>query len=517
MRTHTRVAVIGGGVVGCSVLYHLTKLGWSDVTLLERSELTSGSTWHAAGGFHTLNGDTNMSALQGYTIRLYRELEAITGLSCGLHHVGGVTLASDADRLDLLRAERAKHKHMGLDTRMVTPEEIGELSPITNLDGILGGLYDPLDGHLDPSGTTHAYARAAADGGGRDRHPLHGARDQPAPRRQLGRGDRPGHDPRRARRQRGRALGARGRGDGGDLPAAAPDGAPVPRHRGRPRGRGDGPRAPPHRRSRGRVLPAPGGPGPVHRLLRAALRALGGGRHAVGFRPRALARQARQGGGLDRVRLQAVPSAGARRRQARHQRPLHLRARRQPLGRPRAGPQELLVGLRRDGGLQPGRRRGPQPRAVDDRGRGRAQRHGHGRGALRALDLAGLHAAQGGRELPPPLQGHLPQRGAARRPPLPHHADARHLHRHGRRLGPAVRPGGAQLLRPRERASARDALVPPLGRLRGGGARGPRRARGGGHQRGPQLLEVRRDGAGRPRLARPDHGRAHPPGRGGSR
>ena len=165
MQTTTRVAVIGGGVVGCSVLYHLTKLGWSDVMLLERSELTSGSTWHAAGGFHTLNGDTNMSALQGYTIRLYEELEAITGLSCGLHHVGGITIASDRDRLDMLRAERAKHKHMGLDTRMVSPEEIGELSPITNLDGIVGGLYDPLDGHLDPSGTTHAYARAARMGG----------------------------------------------------------------------------------------------------------------------------------------------------------------------------------------------------------------------------------------------------------------------------------------------------------------------------------------------------------------
>ncbi|QPM89688.1 GcvT family protein [Pseudooceanicola algae] len=161
MQTTTRVAVIGGGVVGCSVLYHLTKLGWTDVLLLERSELTSGSTWHAAGGFHTLNGDTNMAALQGYTIRLYRELEEITGMSCGLHHVGGVTLADSQDRFDMLLAERAKHRHMGLDTRIVMPDEIRDLSPITNLDGIIGALYDPLDGHLDPSGTTHAYARAA--------------------------------------------------------------------------------------------------------------------------------------------------------------------------------------------------------------------------------------------------------------------------------------------------------------------------------------------------------------------
>ncbi|MDM8165560.1 FAD-dependent oxidoreductase [Roseovarius sp.] len=161
MKTTTRVAIIGGGVVGCSVLYHLTKLGWSDVMLLERSELTSGSTWHAAGGFHTLNGDTNMAALQGYTIKLYKELEEITGLSCGLHHVGGVTLADNRDRFDMLLAERAKHRYMGLETEIVGPEEIRKIAPVTNTDGILGALYDPLDGHLDPSGTTHAYAKAA--------------------------------------------------------------------------------------------------------------------------------------------------------------------------------------------------------------------------------------------------------------------------------------------------------------------------------------------------------------------
>ena len=165
MKTTTRVAIIGGGVVGCSVLYHLTKLGWSDVMLLERSELTSGSTWHAAGGFHTLNGDTNMAALQGYTIKLYRELEAMTGMSCGLHHVGGVTLADNQDRFDMLVAERAKHRYMGLETEIIGPDEIANIAPVTNTDGIIGGLYDPLDGHLDPSGTTHAYAKAARMGG----------------------------------------------------------------------------------------------------------------------------------------------------------------------------------------------------------------------------------------------------------------------------------------------------------------------------------------------------------------
>ncbi len=161
MKSHVRVAVIGGGVVGCSVLYHLTKFGWKDVVLIERSELTSGSTWHAAGGFHTLNADPNIAALQGYTIQLYKELEEISEQSCGLHHVGGLTIASTPERMDHLKAERAKHRHMGLETELVGPEEIAKISPITNTDGLIGGLYDPLDGHLDPSGTTHAYAKAA--------------------------------------------------------------------------------------------------------------------------------------------------------------------------------------------------------------------------------------------------------------------------------------------------------------------------------------------------------------------
>ncbi|MEO0702517.1 MAG: FAD-dependent oxidoreductase [Pseudomonadota bacterium] len=165
MKTSAQVVVIGGGVVGCSVLYHLTKLGWSDVMLIERSELTSGSTWHAAGGFHTLNGDTNMAALQGYTIRLYRELEEITGMSCGLHHVGGITLADTPERFDMLKAERAKHRYMGLETELLSPSEIAARAELVNVEGIIGGLYDPLDGHLDPSGTTHAYAKAARMGG----------------------------------------------------------------------------------------------------------------------------------------------------------------------------------------------------------------------------------------------------------------------------------------------------------------------------------------------------------------
>ena len=105
------------------------------------------------------------AALQGYTIKLYKELEEITGMSCGLHHVGGVTLADNKDRFDMLVAERAKHRYMGLETEIIGPEEIAKIAPIANTNGIIGALYDPLDGHLDPSGTTHAYAKAARMGG----------------------------------------------------------------------------------------------------------------------------------------------------------------------------------------------------------------------------------------------------------------------------------------------------------------------------------------------------------------
>ena len=97
MSSDYRVLVIGGGVVGASVLYHLTKRGWSDVALIERDELTSGATWHAAGGFHTLNGDPNVAKLQEYTIKLYEEIEEISGQATGCHVTGGVMLVSDEE------------------------------------------------------------------------------------------------------------------------------------------------------------------------------------------------------------------------------------------------------------------------------------------------------------------------------------------------------------------------------------------------------------------------------------
>ncbi len=161
MKSHYRVVVIGGGIVGTSVLYHLARYGWSDVALIERAELTSGSTWHAAAGFHALNDDPNIAALQGYTIRLYDEIEKESGQSVGMHMTGGISLAVSDERWQMLKAERAMYETMEMETRLVTPEEIRAMCPIVDVTGLKGGLYDEHEGYMDPHGTTHAFAIAA--------------------------------------------------------------------------------------------------------------------------------------------------------------------------------------------------------------------------------------------------------------------------------------------------------------------------------------------------------------------
>ena len=165
MKTTAQVVVIGGGVVGCSVLYHLTKKGWKDVMLLERDQLTSGSTWHAAGGFHTLNGDPNVAMLQSYTVSLYEELERISGQSCGLHKSPGIMLADTPERMEFLKMTVARGRYLGMDTEIISVKEAKNYFPFIEEKYFLGALLDPNEGHLDPSGTTYAYAKAARLGG----------------------------------------------------------------------------------------------------------------------------------------------------------------------------------------------------------------------------------------------------------------------------------------------------------------------------------------------------------------
>ncbi len=165
MKSHAKVVVIGGGVVGASVLYHLTKAGWKDVLLIERAELTSGSTWHAAGGMHTVNGDPNVAKLQQYTIELYKEIERISGQSCGVHITGGIMLAGTRERLDWLKMAKARGRYLGMDLEIISVDEAAKLFPLMDKKHFAGAMYDPIEGHVDPYGVTHAYAKSAQIGG----------------------------------------------------------------------------------------------------------------------------------------------------------------------------------------------------------------------------------------------------------------------------------------------------------------------------------------------------------------
>jgi len=148
------------------VLYHLTKFGWKDVLLIERAELTSGSTWHAAGGFHAQNDDPTIASLQGYTIRLYKEIEAESGQNADMHMTGGVSLATTPESWEMLKVEKSRFETMNMETHLVTPKEIKVMCPIVDLTDVIGGLYDEFEGYMDPHGTTHAYAGAARKRGG---------------------------------------------------------------------------------------------------------------------------------------------------------------------------------------------------------------------------------------------------------------------------------------------------------------------------------------------------------------
>ena len=165
MKTHVQVAVIGGGLIGCSVLYHLTKLGWKDVVLLERSELTAGSTWHAAANTHGLHDNNNISRLQYYTMKLYKELEQETGQSCGIFTTGSLYLAQTEDREHQLRMQAAKARYFDVDFHEVSREEAREMHPLVNFDDIRCIMLEADGGSVDPSGVTHAYAKGAKDNG----------------------------------------------------------------------------------------------------------------------------------------------------------------------------------------------------------------------------------------------------------------------------------------------------------------------------------------------------------------
>ena len=162
MKDRYQVVIIGGGVVGVSVLYHLAKYGWTDCVVLERSVMAAGSSWHAAGGVHALNADPNMSALQGYTLDLLSKIQEESGQDIGLHMTGGVTIASTPDRWEWLQAAYRTYQTIGIeDVHLLTPSEVKNKCPIMDTKGVLGGLWADREGYVDTTGTVWAYAKAA--------------------------------------------------------------------------------------------------------------------------------------------------------------------------------------------------------------------------------------------------------------------------------------------------------------------------------------------------------------------
>ena len=165
MKTHAQVVVIGGGAVGCSALYHLTQLGVTDAVLLERDELTAGSTWHAAGNCPNFSTSWNLIKLQRHSTRLYSELAARVGYEINYHITGSVRLAHTADRVDEFRHVVSQARAQGIEFDMLTPAEITAHHPFLKTDGIIAGLYDPFDGDIDPAQLTQALAKGARDAG----------------------------------------------------------------------------------------------------------------------------------------------------------------------------------------------------------------------------------------------------------------------------------------------------------------------------------------------------------------
>ena len=165
--TDASVVIIGGGVMGVSLLFHLTEAGWKDVALLEKNDLTHGSTWHAAGLCTHFAHNPTIQELRARSVRLYRdELPARTGESCGFHPSGAMRITRNPDRMDEFRHVAGLSKFTGYNLEVLDVDRIAALHPLTMLDGLIGGIYEPDDGHVDPTLATNAMAALAIKNGG---------------------------------------------------------------------------------------------------------------------------------------------------------------------------------------------------------------------------------------------------------------------------------------------------------------------------------------------------------------
>ena len=200
MRTHARAVVIGGGVVGVSTLYHLAKKGWTDVVLIERKELTSGSTWHAAGLLPLFNLSYSVGQIHKYSVALYQTLEAETGPECRLRQVSNIRLARTSDRWDEYMYYAGVAETIGVKVNVLTPDEVKEIWPLCETDGIIGAIQHPDDGYIQPADLTQALAKGARDARRRDQPQHDGHRHRADAGRRMAGQDRQGRHHLRARR-----------------------------------------------------------------------------------------------------------------------------------------------------------------------------------------------------------------------------------------------------------------------------------------------------------------------------
>ena len=161
MKTSARVVIVGGGIMGASLLYHLAELGWTDIMLVEKDELTSGSTWHAAGQCPSITGSFNLAKMHAYSNQLYPRLEGLTGQYVSWHKSGGIRLATNDSELAWLRYVHGYSKIIGFDMEMIGPDEIRRINPFMTTDGVIAGAWTTQDGHADPSGICNALAIGA--------------------------------------------------------------------------------------------------------------------------------------------------------------------------------------------------------------------------------------------------------------------------------------------------------------------------------------------------------------------
>src|SRR6266478_1832075 len=163
--SQARIVIVGGGVVGCSVAYHLTKLGWRDVLLLEQGRLTCGTTWHAAGLVGQMRPNRTMTRMSRYGIELYAGLEAETGLATGWKQCGSVNVASTPERMQVLRKQASLARSFGVDVDVISAQQAGDLYPLLRTDDLEGAIWIPGDGKANPADLTMSLAKGARNRG----------------------------------------------------------------------------------------------------------------------------------------------------------------------------------------------------------------------------------------------------------------------------------------------------------------------------------------------------------------